>query len=444
MIAAVVERCAGIDVGKKFLKVCVMVGPLSEDPKFEIRRIDCTDSQLQQLREWLKQEGVTKVVMESTGPYWVPVFNILEPEVKVILANPVEVKNRKGHKTDACDAWWLAHLLRHGMIRASFIPEKPTRELRELTRRRKKLVGHVAQERNRVQKQLEYGNVKLGNELSDVFGLSGQMMLKALVDEERTPEQVAELAQGSLKKKQAAIAESIRGQRLSEMQKELIRSSMRMMAFLEMEIQQLDGWIGKLLEDSQQQEPYQLLQTIPGIKQEAAGNVLAETGPDMKQFPSAGNMSSWGGVCPGNNESAGRHKSRHTTHGNPWFRATLTECAWAASRTKGSAFQLKYEQLQPKIGHKRALVAVAHALVKAVYYVLSTRKPYREVQAETLTEVKRQRIIRHHTRRLRRLGCWLTAEKLTPLKEWYVTHCIPEIETVPTPKKRGRKPKNQA
>ena len=184
MIAAVVERCAGIDVGKKFLKVCVMAGPLNEEPYYEIRKIDCSHSGYEQLREWLKAEGVTRVVMESTGPYWVPVFNILETDVEVILANPVEVKNRKGHKTDATDAWWLAHLLRHGMIRPSFIPKKATRELRELTRRRKKLIGQVAQERNRVQKQLEYGNVKLGNELSDVFGLSGQLMLKALVDEE--------------------------------------------------------------------------------------------------------------------------------------------------------------------------------------------------------------------------------------------------------------------
>ena len=159
----------------------------------------------------------------------------------------------------------------------------------------------------------------------------------------------------------------------------------------------------------------------------------------MKQFPSAGNMSSWGGICPGNNESAGKHKSRHTTHGNPWFRATLIECAWAASRTNGSAFQAKYQQLKPKIGHKRALVAVAHALVKAIYYVLSKGEPYRGGKPEVLNEVKRQRIIRHHTRRLRRLGCWLPAEQLTPLKEWYITHCIPEVET-PT-KKRGRKPK---
>jgi len=443
MIAAVVERCAGIDVGKKFLKVCVMAGPLNEEPYYEIRKIDCSHSGYEQLREWLKAEGVTRVVMESTGPYWVPVFNILETDVEVILANPVEVKNRKGHKTDATDAWWLAHLLRHGMIRPSFIPKKATRELRELTRRRKKLIGQVAQERNRVQKQLEYGNVKLGNELSDVFGLSGQLMLKALVDEERTPEQIAALAQGSLKKKKPQIAEAVRGQRLSETQKELVRSSMRHMVFLELEIEQLDALIAALIRSSQQQQPYELLQTIPGIKGEAAATLLAETGAEMKQFPDAGQLSSWGGVCPGNNESAGKHKSRHTTHGNPWFRATLIECAWAASRKKGSAFQLKYNRLKPQVGHKRALVAVAHALVKAIYYVLATGEVYRENLPQALTEVQRQRVIRHHTRRLRRLGCWLPAERLKPLQEWYVTGCIPSPDPPPA-KRRGRKPKASA
>lgn len=437
MIAAVVERCAGIDVGKRFLKVCVMVGPLSEEPRFEIRKVECTCTALEDLRQWLQAEGITQVVMESTGPYWVPVFNVLEEDVKVVLANPVEVKNRKGHKTDAQDSWWLAHLLRHGMIRPSFIPEKATRDLRELTRRRKKLVGQVAQERNRVQKQLEYGNVKLGNELSDVFGLSGQLMLKALVDEKRTAEEIAELAQGSLKKKKKAIVEAVRGQRLSDTQKEMIRSSMRHMTFLELEIEQLDGLVASLIRESGQQKPHQLLQTIPGIKQEAAGNLLAETGSDMKQFGDAGHLSSWGGICPGNNESAGRHKSRHTTHGNPWFRATLTQCAWSASRTKGSAFQAKYERLKPKIGHQRALVAVAHLLAHAIYYVLSREEEYRETRPKELNEIQRQRIIRHHTRRLRRLGCWLPIEKLSPLQEWYVTHRIPNIDP-PQPKRRGR------
>jgi transposase len=393
------------------------------------------------LRQWLQAEGVTHVAMESTGPYWVPVFNVLEPVVKVVLANPVEVKNRKGHKTDAQDSWWLAHLLRHGMIRPSYIPEKPTRELRELTRRRKKLIGQVASERNRVQKLLEYGNVKLGNALSDVFGLSGQRMLKALVDETRTPQEIAGLAEGRLRAKHDEIVDAVRGQELSAMQKELIRSSMRHMAFLELEIQQLDQSIYELIPESGQQEAYALLQTIPGIQQEAAASALAEVGPNVKAFPDAGHLSSWGGVCPGNNESAGRHKSRHTTHGNPWFRATLTECAWAASRKKGSQFQQLYGRLKPKVGHKRALVAVAHAIVYAIYQVLDTGKPYQERTPAALNEVQRQRLIRHHTRRLRRLGCWLPAERLVPLQPWYRSGCVPEIVEPPA-RRRGRKKKS--
>ena len=438
MIAAVVERCAGIDVGKRFLKVCVMTGRLSEEPGFEIRKIDCSFRGLEELRKWLRAEGVRHVVMESTGPYWVPVFNVLESDVKVVLANPVEVKNRKGHKTDAQDSWWLAHLLRHGMIRASFLPPKPTRELRELTRRRKKLVEAAAEERNRVQKQLEYGNVKLGNELSDVFGLSGQQMLKALVDGGRSPEQIAELAQGTLKKKKAAIAEAVRGERLSETQKEVIRSAMRHMIFLELEIEQLDRLILAGIEASGQQGSHERLQTIPGIGRQAAANLLAETGTDMTQFPDAGHLSSWGGVCPGNNESAGKHKSRHTTHGNPWFRGTLTECAWSASRTKGTAFEAKYQRLKTKIGHNGALIAVAHLLAEAIYWVLARNEPYRSPMPEELSAVRRQRLIRHHTRRLRRLGGWLPAERLDPLQEWYVSHCVPEWQPQP-PKRRGRK-----
>jgi len=201
MISASIERCAGIDVHKKFLAVCVMVGPLEGEPRMEKRRYGTTVAELNDLREWLRGESVTHVVMESTGSYWKPVFNVLEDAVRVYLANPQEVKNRKGHKTDDKDGWWLAHLLRHAMIQPSFIPPRAIRELRDLTRRRKRLLGNSTSERNRVQKILEDANVKLGNVLSDVFGASGQLMLDALLEGQATPVQVAQLAQRKAKKR---------------------------------------------------------------------------------------------------------------------------------------------------------------------------------------------------------------------------------------------------
>src|SRR6202023_2304291 len=201
MISAAIERCAGIDVGKKFLAVCVMVGPLEGEPRVEIRKFGTIRAELEGLRDWLKQEGVTQGGMESTGSYWKPVFNVLEEAVRVYLANPQEVKNRKGHKTDDKDGWWLAHLLRHAMIHPSFIPPRRIRELRDLTRRRARLQGAGTAEKNRVQKILEDANVKLGNVLSDVFGASGQLMLDALIEGKAAPEEIAQFAQRRAKKK---------------------------------------------------------------------------------------------------------------------------------------------------------------------------------------------------------------------------------------------------
>lgn len=197
MISAEIERCAGIDVGKKFLAVCIMVGPLQKDPRVEHRKFGTTVAELQELRGWLQQEGITDVAMESTGSYWKPVFNILEDAVRVSLANPHQVKPRKGHKTDKKDGWWLAHLLRHGMIQASFIPRRAIRELRDLTRRRKRLLGAGTSEKNRVQKMLEDGNVKLGNVLSDIFGVSGQLMLDALLEGKASAEEIRSTPNGA-------------------------------------------------------------------------------------------------------------------------------------------------------------------------------------------------------------------------------------------------------
>ena len=325
MICAAVERCAGIDVGKKWLSVCVMIGPLSGEARIEKRRFGTTVPDLQQLQCWLEQEGITHVVMESTGSYWKPVFNVLEEAVKVYLANPHEVKARKGHKTDDKDGWWLAHLLRHAMIHPSFIPPRSIRELRDLTRRRERLNGDGTSEKNRVQKILEDANVKLGNVLSDVFGVSGQLMLNALLKGETKPEEIAQFAQRRAKKRIPEIIAALEGHQMSEHHRKMIRYSLAHMRFLEEQLEELDREIIKKIQAAGLVKEWQLLQTVPGIQERSAAKILAETGPDMTQFPSEREISSWAGVCPGNNRSAGKNKSSRTTGGQ-------SLAAWCSDR----------------------------------------------------------------------------------------------------------------
>jgi transposase len=405
MISAVVERCAGIDVGKKWLAVCVLTGPANGDAQAEHRKFDTTNASLERLSEWLVECGCTQVVMESTGDYWRPIYNVLEEatDVEIVLANSQQVKGLRGHKTDPQDAHWLAHLLRHGMIRPSYIPPLPIRQLRDLTRRRKQLVRNAAQERNRVQKILEDANIKLGNVLSDVFGLSGQLMLDKLLEGEASPAEIAELAQRSAKKKIPQIRASLEGHRMNSLHRRLIDLSLNHMAFLEEQISTLDDEIVKHIQANGLEKPYQNLQTIPGIKQEGAASLLAEYGPDMKVFGSVKKCSSWSGVAPGNNESAGKKKRAPALKGNPWVRTTLVESAWSASRKKDSEFQKAYQRWKPAKGHKRAIVAVAHMLVEASFEVLSTGQPYAGPGANPLPESKAASLIRHHSRRIKTL-----------------------------------------
>lgn len=414
MIAAVVERCAGIDVHKRFVTVCVLVGAAHLNPEPKLRKFGTINALLYELRDWLVQEDCKQVAMESTGPYWRPIFNILEEAgFKVTLANPQQVKNLRGHKTDMKDCQWLAHLLRHGMIRPSYIPSRPIRELRELTRRRKQLIRNGAMERNRVQKVLEEANIKLGNVLSDVFGASGQDMLLALVEGQATAKQIAQLAKRGARKKIPEIQAAIEGHRMTENQRELIRQSMSHMAFLEQQIEDIDKKLQEKIRSFGFTQSYELVQTVTGIKGEAAAAVLAEVGDTVNAFPSSAKLSSWTGVCPGNNESAGKRHSTRTTKGNPYLRDVLLECAWASTRRKNSQMQQLYRRLQPRLGHKRAIVAVAHKLVEAIYYVLSLRRPYIDT-AEPPTAARVNRLIRHHTRRLRKLGCWLQQTTQSP------------------------------
>jgi transposase len=294
MIPAVIERCAGIDVHKKFVMVCALLGPAQANPEPKIRRFGTYNAELEQLRDWLQELNCMHVVMESTGPYWKPVFNVLEEAgVQTTLANPQQVKNLRGHKTDMKDCQWLAHLLRHGMIRPSYIPPRPIRELRDLTRRRKQLVRNGAMERNRVQKLLEEANVKLGNVLSDVFGASGQEMLFALVQGEASAEQIAQLAKQRARKKIPQIQAALEGHRMNQTQRDLISQCMSHMAFLEQQIEEVDQQIQDKIRNFGLSQSYALLQTVPGMKKEAAATVLAEVGATVEAFSTPAKLSSW-------------------------------------------------------------------------------------------------------------------------------------------------------
>jgi transposase len=413
MIPAVIERCAGIDVGKTFLTVCLLTGPAEGEPKVETRKFGTFHAELEALRRWLFDERCTHAVMESTGSYWKPVFNILETSVSVVLTNGQDVKGRKGHKTDWNDCRWLAHLLRHGLIRASFVPSRPVRELRDLTRRRKQVLSNATSERNRVQKVLEEANVKIGSVLTDVFGVSGQLMLEALLEGKATVEEIANLARHTARRKIPEIVQSLEGNRLDSHYRLLIRLSLEHLAFLEQQLALIDAEIWSRVEQPEFRQAFELLQTVPGIKQDGAASILAEIGPRMAQFPTEAHLSSWAGICPGNNRTGGKAQPAKIPRGNRWLRTTLVECAWAASKKKDCFLKDRFWRLAAR-GKKRALVAVAHTILVLVYRSLAAGQPYQERGVVEVNEQKRLRLIRHHVRRLGRLGIAVSTLRLAP------------------------------
>ena len=405
MICAEIERCAGIDVGKERLSVSVMVGPLAGEPRVEYREFGTITAELERLRQWLQAEGVTHVVMESTGSYWKPVFNVLEDSVRVYLANPQDVKNRKGHKTDKKDSWWLAHLLRHAMIRPSFVPSRGLRELRDLTRRRGKMIGVGTSERNRVDKMLQDANVKLSSALSDIFGVSGQLMLEALLEGKAQPAEIAQFAKNRAQRKIPQIVAALEGHRMSDHHRQMIRYSLEHLRFLEQHILDLDEQMVAKIEALGYTPQWKLLQTVPGMRENSAASVLAEIGPDMGQFGSEKKLSSWAGVCPGNNRTAGKNMGSKTTKGNRWLRAALTECAWGVSNRKNCFLKEKFWRLATKKHRKPpATMAIAHTLLVLCYQVLKSGKPYQERGMPPMDQTQRDRLICRHVRRLGKLG----------------------------------------
>jgi transposase len=398
---AIVERCCGLDVHQAEVVACLLVGMPGQKVRRTVRRFRTVTQELFQLRDWLEAEGCTHVGMESTGIYWKPVYTILEDHFELIVGNAKRIQNVPGRKTDVKDSEWIADLIRHGLVAKSYVPPKPLRELRDLLRYRRKLIDSRSAERNRLLNVLETANIKLSTFVSDVFGVSGMRMIKALLEGTNSPAQMADLAYGVMRKKMPDLALALDG-RIQEHHRFLLRLQLQRMNQAEADIAELDKRIDERL------TPYRLqidlLDQIPGIDRVAAAVVVAEIGVDMSVFHGPHHLASWGGICPGNNESAGKHKKAPTRKGNIHLQATLFEAARAAVSTKGSYFKDKYYRLKTRRGAGRATMAIAHKILKAAYYILLTGTPYKDLGEAYLDEVGRHRTKANLVRRLERLG----------------------------------------
>ena len=402
----VYERCAGLDVHKQTVVACVLTSSATGRARQEVQTFGTMTRDLEALRAWLAAAQVEQVALESTGVFWWPVFNILEETgLPVTLVNPQQTKGQPGRKTDVGDARWLADLLRHGLVRASFIPPAEIRALRELTRYRAAQVRQRAYEVNRLQKVLESANLKLAAVASDVLGASGRQMLAALAAGEEDPEALAQTAKAGLRNKLAALQQALEG-RVKPHHRLLIRTILDHIAFLEHAIEQLDEEVERALVPFAPQ--LTLLDAIPGIDTVAAAAIVAEIGLDMARFPSAGHLASWAGVCPGNKQSGGRRLSSATTRGNVWLRRILGEVAWAAIHQRGSVFRARYYRLKPRLGAQQALVAIMHQLLKVIYHVLKDGVPYRELGLDYYQPADPQRLVRRLSKRIEHLGFTVT------------------------------------
>ena len=401
------RACAGLDVYKETVVVCVRRLGAAGQVHQEVRTFATMTRDLLALADWLAAEGVTHVAMESTGVYWKPIFNILENQFQVILVNAQHIKHMPGRKTDVKDCEWIAQLLQLGLLRASFVPPRPVRELRDLTRQRAQLVQERARTANRIQKVLEDANLKLGSVATDILGVSGRDMLEAIVAGETDAEKLAELARQRLRAKISALRLALEG-RVTEHHRFLLRTLLDHVAHLETVIGQYSARIGSVL--SPFEEAVDRLKTIPGVDQRAAEVIVAEIGKDMSQFPSDDHLSSWAGVCPGNDQSAGKRRSGRTTKGSRWLRTLLVQVAWAASRTKGSYFSAPYRRLAPRRGKKRALAALGHAILVIAYHLLKDGTTYQELGSDFFEKLEPERLVRYLVRRLEKLGHKVTLE----------------------------------
>jgi transposase len=395
------ERCCGLDVHKQTVVACVIVPGSGRLPQREIRTFGTMTADLLELADWLSDYQVTHVAMESTGVYWKPIWNLLEGQFALLLVNAHHVKQVPGRKTDVKDCEWLADLLRHGLLIASFVPPLPQRELRELTRYRTSLIRERSAEVNRVQKTLEGANIKLGNVASNVVGVSGRQILTALLSDAVDPATLADLARGKLRAKLPQLQRALVGQ-FGAHQRFLLAQQLAHLDALDELIEQLNAEVEQRLRPFE--DTLKRLDSIPGVGRRTAETIIAEIGVDMTRFPTAGHLASWAGMCPGNNESAGKRKSGKTRKGNTWLRTALIEAAHASSRTRNTYLGAQYHRLITRGGKKKAVVAVGHTILTIAYHLLADTTDYADLGHRYFDERDQQHVTRRLVHRLEALG----------------------------------------
>jgi transposase len=402
------DRCGGLDVGKEEIVACVRVPDGSGGRRQEVRTYRAFTSGLEELAGWLTAEGVTDVVMEATGQYWKPVWYLLEEHgFTLMLVNARHVRILPGRKTDVGDAAWLAELLEHGLLRGSFVPPPAIRQLRDLTRYRKRMIQAHTSECQRIHKTLEDAGIKLDSVASDVLGVSGRAMLAALVAGERDPAVLAGLAKGRLRKKVPLLREALRG-RFGAHHALLVRLSLEHVEQLERSISVLDASVDELIAPFS--DTRDRLDTITGVGKRAAECIIAEIGVDMTQFPTASHLASWAGRCPGNNVTGGKRRSGKPTKGNLWLADILTECAWAAARSRGTYLSAKFWRLARRIGKKKAAVAVGHSILIIAWHLLHDHCDYQDLGGEYFARRDTDRARQRALSQLQALGYRVTLE----------------------------------
>lgn len=394
-------KCAGLDVHKDTVVACARTASGTE-VKQDVATFGTTTKDLLSLSDWLEERGCTHVAMEATGVYWKPIWHVLEGSFELVLANAMHIKNVPGRKTDVNDAMWIADLLAHGLIRASFVPETPIQDLRTLTRTRKQLVREKAQHVQRIQKTLEDANLKIASAVSDIMGKNGRSILRALINGETNPEKLVAATDGRLRASHETLVEALRG-RVTKHHQFLLKLHLDQIVALEAAVDAVDKEVGSVL------EPFRVavanLTSIPGVSDVVAQVIVSEIGLDMSRFPTAGHLISWAGLCPRNDESAGKRRSTRVRMGAPWLKTILVQAAWCATRAKNTYLRAQFQRLKSRRGPKKAIMAVAASILTAVYVMLRDGVAYRDLGHDYFDRLDKNKTIDRLVRRLRDLGC---------------------------------------